>query len=302
MLASASGWRFEVCRAPMNEFTARRSASRQEWLLTLPSLAGMLVFFALPALNLFLIAFRRADASGEISPGWTLEAWSVFTDPGFLDAAWRTAWISALTTALCVALALPVAWRIRLATPKWRPWLLLVIILPFWTSFLVRVFSWRALLQSSGPLATFLREIGLLGDGVQLLYNPVIVVIVMVATYLPMAVLPVHAAMEKLDLQIYEAARDLGAGPVRAFWRAVVPAVRKSLLAAALLVGIPALGSYVVPEMVGGMDSEMLGSKIGQRLFSDRNLPQAAALAAGLALAAMPLVWLALRRGKEEAA
>jgi len=273
---------------------------RHETWLTLPSLLWMAVFFAVPALNLFLISFRPAEVSGDVGAGWTLDAWRVFAEPGHQEVLLRTLGISLATTAGCVLLALPAAWCILLARPSRRPWLLLALVLPFWTSFLVRVFSWRALLQSSGPVATLLTEAGLLEDGGMLLYNPTVVVKVMIYTYLPLAVLPLHAAMEKFDFVTFEAARDLGAGPVRAFWHVVVPSVRGGIVAACLLVGVPSLGSYVVPEMVGGIDAEMLGSKIGQRLFSDRNLPQAAALASGLAMVAMPLVWLSLRRRKEE--
>jgi spermidine/putrescine transport system permease protein len=273
---------------------------RHETWLTLPSLLWMAVFFAVPALNLFLISFRPAEVSGDVGAGWTLDAWRVFAEPGHQEVLVRTLGISLATTAGCVLLALPAAWCILLARPSLRPWLLLALVLPFWTSFLVRVFSWRALLQSSGPVATLLTEAGFLEDGGMLLYNPPVVVMVMIYTCLPLAVLPLHAAMEKFDFGTYEAARDLGAGPLRAFWSVVVPSVRAGIVAACLLVGVPSLGSYVVPEMVGGIDSEMLGSRIGQRLFSDRNLPQAAALASGLALVAMPLVWLSLRRRKEE--
>jgi ABC-type spermidine/putrescine transport system permease subunit I len=272
---------------------------RHETWLTLPSLLWMAVFFAVSALNLFLISFRPAEVSGDVGQGWTTVAWRVFAEPGYQEVLLRTLGISLATTAGCVILALPTAWFILQAAPSSRPWLLLSLVLPFWTSFLVRVFSWRALLQSSGPVATLLTKLGLLEDGSMLLYNPYVVVVVMIYTCLPLAVLPLHAAMEKFDFGTYEAARDLGAGPLQAFWRVVVPSVRGGIVAACLLVGVPSLGSYVVPEMVGGIDAEMLGSKIGQRLFSDRNLPEAAALASGLALVAMPLVWLSLRRRKE---
>lgn len=268
--------------------------------MTLPSLAWMGVFFALPAVNLLLMAFRVPDTKGEAGAGWSLQAWSVWSQPGFAAAAWRTVWMSGVTMLLAVLLALPVAWRLRLATASWRPWLLLAVMMPFWTSFLVRVFAWRSLLQSSGPVASLLKATGMMEEGGMLLYHPATVLLVMVYMELPLAVLPLYAAMERLNLSEYEAARDLGAGPFRAFFYAVLPSVKKGIIAAALLVGVPSLGSYVVPEMVGGIDSELLGSKIGQRLFADRNLPQAAALACGLAFAAMPLVWLTLRRGKEE--
>lgn len=260
----------------------------------------MLVLFAWPAAHLFLMAFRPADVTGGVGEGWTTSAWLVFEQGGYVDAIVRTVWVSVLTTFGCVALALPVAWRISRASEGWRSWLLLLVVLPFWTSFLVRVYSWRVLLQANGPLATWLKSIGVMGEDSMLLYNPTAVVMVMIYTYLPMAVLPIYAAMEKFDPALLDAAHDLGATPVQSFFKVVLPGVKKGLIAAALLVGIPSLGSYVVPDMIGGIDAEMLGTKIGQRLFSDRNLPQAAALATALALLAMPAVVMAVRRKPED--
>ena len=132
-----------------------------------------------------------------------------------------------------------------------------------------------------------------------LLYNLPAVVLVMVYMELPMAVLPIYAAMEKFDPALLDAAHDLGATRWQSFFKIVLPSIKRGIIAAALLVGIPSLGMYVVPEMIGGVDGEMLGSKIGQRLFSDRNLPQAAALAVALALLSMPAVLMAVRRKEE---
>ncbi len=272
-----------------------------EGLLTAPSFLWMLLLFAWPAANLFLMAFHPADVTGGVGRGWTTSAWSVFQEEGYLETIWRTLWVSAITTLGCVMLALPVAWRISQASAKWRSWLLLLVVLPFWTSFLIRVYSWRVLLQANGPLATLLKSLGLMGEDSMLLYNPTVVVVVMIYTYLPMAVLPIYAAMEKFDPALLDAAHDLGATRIQSFYKVVLPSIKAGLIAAALLVGIPSLGSYVVPEMVGGIDAEMLGSKIGQRLFSDRNLPQAAALATALALLAMPAVVMAIRRKPGEA-
>ena len=278
-----------------------RSRHLYEGLLTAPSFLWMLLLFAWPAANLFLMAFRPADVTGGVGQGWDTSAWGVFKEEGYLETIWRTVWVSALTTLGCVMLALPVAWRISQAAPKRRSWLLLLVVLPFWTSFLIRVYSWRVLLQASGPLATLLKSLGLMGEDSMLLYNPTVVVVVMIYTYLPMAVLPIYAAMEKFDPALLDAAHDLGATRIQSFFTIVLPSITDGLIAAALLVGIPSLGSYVVPEMVGGLDAEMLGSKIGQRLFSDRNLPQAAALATALALLAMPAVVMAIRRKPEAA-
>lgn len=260
----------------------------------------MLVLFAWPATNLFLLAFRPADVTGGVGQGWTMDAWQVFALPGLLTVLLRTLWITVIVTIGCVALAVPVAWRISRASSTWRPWLLLLVVLPFWTSFLVRVYAWRVLLQSSGPLASLCKTLHLMNEDGALLYNSTAVVVVMIYTYLPMAVLPIYAAIEKFDPALLDAAYDLGATRSRAFFKVVLPSIKKGIVAAVLLVGVPCLGSYVVPDMIGGTDAEMLGTKIGQRLFGDRNLPQAAALAAGLALLAMPAVVLAIRRKQEE--
>jgi len=278
-----------------------RSKHLHEGLLTAPSFLWMLALFAWPATHLFLMAFHPADVTGGVGEGWTTSAWAVFNEDGYLETIWRTLWVSTLTTFGCVALALPVAWRISQASAKRRSWLLILVILPFWTSFLIRVYSWRVMLQANGPLATWLKSLGLMGEDSMLLYNPTIVVIVMIYTYLPMAVLPIYAAMEKFDPGLLDAAHDLGATRIQTFFKVVLPGIKTGIVAAALLVGIPSLGSYVVPEMVGGIDAEMLGSKIGQRLFADRNLPQAAALATALALLAMPAVVMAIRRKPGEA-
>ena len=268
-------------------------------LLTAPSFLWMLLLFAWPAAHLFVMAFKPADVTGGVGEGWTLDAWRVFAEQGYGAVIWRTVWITAVSTLGCILVALPVAWRISRAAPKWRPWLLLAVILPFWTSFLVRVYAWRVLLASNGPLAAWLKSVGLMGEDAMLLYNPTAVVLVIIYTELPLAVLPIYAAMEKFDPALLDAARDLGATRIQAFFKVVLPGIRRGLVAAVLMVGIPGLGSYVVPEMIGGVDAEMLGSKIGQRLFSDRNLPQAAALASALALMSMPAVLMAVRRKEE---
>lgn len=272
---------------------------RAQSLLTAPSFLWMLVLFAWPAAHLFLMAFKPADVNGGVGEGWTLDAWRVFAEQGYWAVIWRTIGITLVTTTLCIAIALPVAWRICRATPKWQSWLMLLVVLPFWTSFLVRVYAWRVLLAASGPMASILKSLGLMSEDAMLLYNLPAVVLVMVYMELPMAVLPIYAAMEKFDPALLDAAHDLGATRWQSFFKIVLPSIKRGIIAAALLVGIPSLGMYVVPEMIGGVDGEMLGSKIGQRLFSDRNLPQAAALASALALLSMPAVLMAVRRKEE---
>ncbi len=178
----------------------------------------------------------------------------------------------------------------------------MLVIVPFWTSFLVRVFAWKSLLHPEGLIKRILVACGLAAHQATLLYHPAAVVLVMVYTFLPFTILPIYAAAEKFDFRLIEAARDLGARPLQAFRRIFLPGIRRGLLTAVLVVFIPALGSYIIPDIVGGPSSEMLGNKIAQRVFVDRNLPHAAALSAVLILAVLaPLVAvLVLQRKKEK--
>jgi spermidine/putrescine transport system permease protein len=255
-----------------------------EILATLPSLSWLALFVLVPSLMVLTIAFRNTDPAGGIGAGWTWEQFRVFTEKSTLTLVWRTLWISTLTTLLCLILALPVAWRIARASGKWRSRLLLLVIVPFWTNFLIRVFAWNQILHSEGALARFFRAIHLLGENDSLLFNSGAVLLVSVYTYLPFAILPLYAAAEKFDFGLLDAARDLGATAFQAFGSVFLPGIRKGLSTALLIVFIPMLGSYVVPDLVGGTDGQMLGNKIAQRNFADRNLPAASAMAAVLTL------------------
>jgi spermidine/putrescine transport system permease protein len=274
----------------------------REWLVSLPTLFWLSLFLVIPTLLVFAIAFRPANPYGGIGPGWTLENIRSLWNAGYMVIAWRTVWISLLTTVVCLLFAVPTGYFIARAPERWRNRLLMLVIVPFWTSFLVRVFAWRSLLHPEGLIKRVLEAVGLAGERATLLYHPAAVVLVMVYTFLPFTILPIYAAAEKFDFRLVEAARDLGARPLQAFRRVFLPGIRRGLLTAVLVVFIPALGSYIIPDLVGGPSSEMLGNKIAQRVFVDRNLPHAAALSAVLILAVLaPLVAvLALQRKKDK--
>ena len=277
-----------------------RRARWTELLVTTPSLSWLLVFFVVPTVIIFAITFKPVDLYGGIGKGWTLNTLRSLFNPNYPAIVWRTIWLSAATTAACLILAVPCGFYIARASERWRQMLLLLIILPFWTSFLVRVFAWKVLLHPEGPLKHALAGLGLIGPDTLLLYNEKAILLVMVYTFLPFAILPIYAAAEKFDFRLMEAARDLGARPLRAFWSVFLPGIRRGLLTATLVVFIPALGSYVIPDIVGGPNSEMIGNKIAQRTFSDRNLPHASGLAAFLTLGVLAplLVVLAVQRRK----
>lgn len=262
-----------------------------EWLLSMPSVVWLVLFFALPTLLVFALAFKPATINGGIGPGWTLETWIRLVHPSYPAIVWRTIWLSLACTVICLGLGIPVAYWIARLPKRARYWALLLIILPFWTNFLIRIFAWRILLHPDGMVKQVLVKLSLAGPNDQLLYNHWAILLVLVYTYLPFAILPLYAAAEKFDFNLLDAARDLGAGRWKAFHRIFLPGVRVGILTATLIVFIPALGSYAIPEIVGGPTSEMIGNKIAQRVFSDRSLPDASALSAVLALGVfLPLI------------
>lgn len=269
------------------------------WLATAPSFLWLGVFVFIPFLIILAIAFKPALPAGGIGAGWSLDALRSLKDPTYPRILGYTIWVSVLTTALCLLLALPVAWHLARVSLKWRALMLLLVIIPFWTNFVIRVFAWQQILHAEGALAKLMRTVGLLGETDRLLGNTAAIVAVSVYAYLPFAILPIYAAAEKFDFSLLDAARDLGAKPFRAFRSVFLPGIRKGLVTAFLIVFIPMLGSYVIPDMIGGTNTRMIGNVIAQRNFNDRNLPQAAALSCALTL--LVLAPLVLRRRERDA-
>ena len=274
---------------------------RKELLLSLPSLAWLSLFVLVPAALILIIAFRATAPTGGIADEWTLGQFRILAEPHIQVLLWRTLWISAVTSAICLALAIPVAWFIARARESIRPTLLLLVIVTFWTNFLIRVFAWNQILHSEGALARFLRAIHLLEPNQPLLFNSGAVILVSVYTYLPFAILPLYAAAEKFDFRLLEAARDLGAGALRSVFSIFIPGIATGIRTALVIVFIPMLGSYVVPDLVGGSNGQMIGNKIAQRNFSDRNLPSASALAAILSVAVLAPMLIRRRNANHSA-
>lgn len=268
-----------------------RRAKWPEWWLTLPSLLWLAAFFAVPFVLILVLSFKTADVRGGLGPGWSFDAVRNLAEAPYPELAWRTCKVSVLATIYCLLLALPVAWHLAKATPRVGQLLLLLIVVPFFTNFLIRVFAWKSLLHPEGPLSAGLKNWHLIGEDTQLLNNSGSVMLVMVYTNLPFAIFPLYAAAQKFDFSLLEAARDLGASPTRAFFKIFLPGIRQGLLSAAFMVFVCTMGQYVVPQVIGGTGDEMLGAKIAQRALNDRNLPQACALAAALMLAGL-LPWL----------
>ena len=269
-----------------------KSGRKYEFLTTLPSFLWLVMFVMIPVVIIIAIAFRQALPAGGIGSGWSLDAVRALADPSYPVLLVRTVCISVLTTAVCIAVALPVAFAMARLSPVWRSRALLLVIVPFWTNFVIRVFAWQQILHAQGYLAEGLRFLHLIGTNDRLLGNFSAVVLVSVYTYLPFAILPLFAAAEKFDFGLLDAAVDLGAKPLRAITEVFIPGIRQGIIAAFLVVFIPMLGSYVVPDMVGGTETQMIGNKIAQRNFTDRNLPEAAALSGALVLLVLAPMFL----------
>ena len=269
--------------------------SKSELWMTVGPFTWLLIFFLVPSLIIFAYAFKPEDPFGGVGEGWTTETIRSIFDPNYFALIWRTLWLSCLTTLICLLLALPVGYQLAITKPKWRRLLLLLFVIPFWSSFLIRIFAWKSVLHPEGLLKKALVALHIVSPEATLLYNSGAVLLVMVYTYLPFAVFPIYAAASKFNFQLIEAALDLGASRMESFFKVFVPGIKKGILTAMVMVFIPAIGAYVIPDLVGGSNSEMIGNKIAQRTFVDRNLPQASALSALLGLAVLvPMVLAAM--------
>ncbi len=257
---------------------------KHEWFVTLPSFVWLLLFFLIPTCIIFIYALKSQDIYGGIEPGWSLEAISNLFDKDYTLLIFRTLMISAITTAVCILLALPVGYQMAIAPKRFRKLLILMLMLPFWTSFLIRIFAWKALLHPEGFFNNLLAFLHIISPNTTLLYHLGAVLLVTIYTYLPFAIFPIYAAASKFNFQLFEAAMDLGASRSQAFLKVFLPGISKGISTGAMMVFISTTGAYIIPDLVGGFDSEMIGTRIAQKVFVERNLPEASALSILLAL------------------
>lgn len=275
----------------------------------LPTFVWLVLFYALPMIIVFLLTFKPVDSAGGIAAGWTLNTLRELGNPNYPAIIWRTFWLGIVATTVCIAVAIPISYCLSRMASQWRNVFLMLIIVPFWTNFLIRIYAWRVFLHSDGVFKHLLVFLGLADESAVLLYNQWAVLTVMIYTYIPFAVLPIYAVAEKFDFSLLDAAKDLGAGSFYAFRKVFFPGIAKGVWTAVMVVLIPAFGAYLIPDLVGGPTSELIGDKIAQRVFGDRNLPHASALSALLMMAVfLPLigtVWirkLKSRKAKAEVA
>lgn len=294
---------------------------RTEWLVTLPSFVWLFLFFAIPAFIVLAFTFHGHTANGGVGE-WSMSTWRELVDPDYPAIVWNTLKISFEVTVWCILLALPCAYAIARMDAKWRAVVAGSVMLPFWTSFVVRVFAWKTMLHPDGWLQScytvflrmrewlfdwlpvfvqkFLVSIGVASAAPAdmatstILDSEAAVVLVSVYSFLPFAIMPIYTAAEKFDFSLMEAARDLGAKGFYAFRKIFIPGIRQGMVSAVLMVFIPAIGSYVIPQMLGGTNCVLIGNKIFMRAIQNRNIPHASALAALMAVSVLVPLGLAM--------
>ena len=185
---------------------------------------------------------------------------------------------AAITTALCLFIGYPFAYFMARAKPSIRPVLLMLVMMPFWTSFLLRIYAWKGILANNGILNNFLIGIGAITEPLQLMNTQFSLIIGMTYAYLPFMILPLYANLVKMDVRFLEAAADLGATPFQAFWRVTVPLSKSGIIAGSMLVFIPSVGEYVIPELLGGPDTLMIGRQLWDEFFTNNDWPLASAV------------------------
>ncbi|MDR0656800.1 MAG: ABC transporter permease, partial [Treponema sp.] len=234
------------------------------------------VFFLAPLVIIVVYSFLNKGLYGGVEPVFSLDAYRSLSNPSFLIVTARTIITSIAATIITIFIALPCGYF--MAKSRNQTFLLLLIIIPFWTNFLIRVFAWMNILGNSGFLNDFLIRIGLVNDYIHFLYNQRVVVLVLVYMYLPYAILPLFSTIDKFDFSLLEAARDLGASKFVSMVRVLLPNIRSGIYTAVLFTFIPIFGAYAVPLLVGGKDSYMLGNIIADQLTKSRNWPLASAI------------------------
>jgi len=241
-----------------------------------PMAVWFTAFFLAPIIIIVIYSFLKKGLYGGVVWEFSLEAFQSIIRPSFLTITGRTLVISVIATIITIFIALPCGYY--MAKSKHQTLLLLLIIVPFWTNFLIRVFAWMNILGNNGFINEFLLRLNLISEYIPFMYNQKAVTLVLVYMYLPYAILPLFATIDKFDFSLLEAARDLGASKLVSIIKILFPNIKSGILTAVLFTFIPVFGAYAVPQLVGGKDSYMLGNIIADQILKSRNWPLASAI------------------------
>lgn len=273
----------------------------------------LILLFMVPFLIVFKISL--AEIARAIPPYTDLLSWAdgqltialnfanylqLTDDPLYAEAYLQSLQVAAVSTICCLVLGYPLAWAVAHSKASTRNILLLLVILPSWTSFLIRVYAWIGILKENGVLNNVLLWLGVIDHPLAILHTNLAVYIGIVYAYLPFMVLPIYTALTRIDYSLVEASLDLGARPLKTFFSIIVPLTKGGIIAGSMLVFIPAVGEFVIPELLGGPDSIMIGRVLWQEFFNNRDWPVASAVAiVMLILLIVPIMWFHKHQNKD---
>jgi spermidine/putrescine transport system permease protein len=280
---------------------AKPAGKRNYGLLYSSPMAGWFTaFFLAPIIIIIIYSFLKKGLYGGVEWEFSLEAYRSLTTPSFLAITGRTIATSVVATVITILIALPCGYC--MARSQNQTLLLLLIIIPFWTNFLIRVFAWMTILGNNGFINEFLMRFNLIDEYIPLMYNQKTVTLVLVYMYLPYAILPLFSTIDKFDFSLLEAARDLGASKIVSMVKVLLPNIKSGVFTAVLFTFIPIFGAYAVPQLVGGKDSYMLGNIIADQILRSRNWPLASAISMVLTVITTVGVFVMMIMQKRETA
>jgi putrescine transport system permease protein len=279
--------------------SSSNASDLKRWYVIATPYLWLLIFFLIP----FFVVFKLSlsDVATAIPPYTPTFSWAtgvtdfiskldfenysfIFGDPLYINSYLSSLKIAGIATFLTLLVAYPMAYGMARAPKGWQPTLMMLVILPFWTSFLIRIYAWIAILKPEGFLTMFLMKLGLISEPLQIMNTTTAVYIGIVYSYLPFMILPLYASLEKINPALLEAAQDLGSRPWRSFWQVTFQLSLPGVFAGCLLVFIPAVGEFVIPDLLGGSDTLMIGKTLWTEFFNNRDWPLASAVAVLLLL------------------
>jgi spermidine/putrescine transport system permease protein len=263
-------------RKLLTSYENRRKAN--QFFLLLPATAWLLIFFIAPLLIILVYSFLEKGIYGGVNWVFTLENYRDVFKGIYWGVFGRSLWLALLTTVACLIIGYPLAFFIATRPAPWRNILLILVIIPFWTNFLVRTYAWFVLFRKEGVINTILQSLHMIDQPLTLLFTPFAVIVGLIYGYLPFMVLPLFATIEKFNFSLVEAAHDLGANDWKTFIRIILPLTKRGIIAGCLLVFIPAVGAFITPDILGGAKTIMIGNIIQNQFLKARNWPLGSAL------------------------
>ena len=267
--------------------------------ITVAIIFSWLIFFVLiPNLLVLTVSFLTRDGSDFYALPFTLDNYANLFNPLYAQVVWNSLYMSGIATIICLLIGYPFAFMVSKINPKYRPFLLFLVVLPFWTNSLIRIYGMKVFLGVKGVLNTMLMDMGILSEPIRILNTEVAVIIGLVYLLLPFMILPLYSAIEKLDGRLLEAARDLGANAVQRFFRVILPLTMPGIVAGCLLVLLPAMGMFYEADLLGGAKVLLVGNVIKSEFLISRNWPFGSAISIGLTILMALLIFVYYRANK----